>query len=503
MDSKTFSLEDRLRGRDLMGFLPSRLSVGQSIRSAKGAFVGEIADLQLAMSNSNPTPAVGDVITFNVEVGNIGPIDYRAGATIQDVLPAGLTFVSTSSSTGSYDPATGTWTSSVQIPVGVTQSFTIEARVDSLGAIVNTATLTSSDANGSNNTVSNTLNAPCFATGTGIRVWREGAEMDVAVEALVIGDFVGTAAGAHRPIRWLGHRTVDCRNQDNPIAVLPIRIAAHALGNARPARDLFVSPGHAICVDVLGEVLIPAISLVNGSTIQQVKVDEVTYWHVELDSHDVILAENLPAESYLDMGNRSFFKEANIVDFAAGPDAAPAQRTHADFCRPFVDGGAVLDAVKAQLRRRAESLGWAQSDALEMHLVVDGQRLAPVVRGLTARFEVPADAKDVWLEAPTARPCDVSESGDSRDLGVFIRALRIDDGFEVRDVAIDDPLLCIGFHPVEEGSMRWTTGRARLPAALFEGFEESSFLRIELAAKPVPRWVAPAVAERPRLAIVA
>ena len=353
----------------------------------------------------------------------------------------------------------------------------------------------------SNNSNDANVNAAavCYVAGTLIRT----AHGDIAVEHLEKGDLAVTASGAQRPIRWLGSRLTPCRNHPRPHEVMPIRISAHAFGDNRPARDLFVSPGHSICVDVLGEVLIPASALVNGSTVQQVEVDEVTYWHVELDSHDVILAENLPAESYLDMGNRGFFKEADVVDLAVGPDAEPAQRTHADFCRPFVDRGPILDAVKAQLRRRAESLGWSQSDALEMHLVVDGQRLDPVVRGLTARFEVPAEAKDVWLEAPTARPCDVSESGDGRDLGLYIKALRIDDGFEVRDVAIDDPLLCIGFHPVEEGSMRWTAGRARLPAVLWKGYADSFFLRVELAAAPVPRWVAPAVEERPRLAIVA
>ena len=347
----------------------------------------------------------------------------------------------------------------------------------------------------------------CFATDTAIRCARGDMQIEVAVQDLAVGDVVVTASGARRPICWLGHRTIDCRNHPRPQEALPIRISAHALGTNRPARDLFVSPGHSICVDIVGEVLIPAIALVNGSTIQQVDADEVIYFHVELESHDILLAENLPAESYLDMGNRSFFAEADVVDLEASPDADPAQRTHADFCRPFVDGGPVLDAVKMQLRRRAESHGWVRNDALELHLVVDGKRFEPVVRGLTARFEMPADAKDVWLEAPTARPCDVMGSGDSRDLGLFISALRIDDGFELRDIAMNDPLLCIGFHAVEDGPRRWTSGRARLPAALWKGCENGFYLRVELAGMPLPRWLAPAAeavaAERPTLSIVA
>ena len=74
-----------------------------------------------------------------------------------------------------------------------------------------------------------------------------------------------TASGALREIRWLGHRAIDCRKHSHLEQVLPICICAHAFGENLPARDLYVSPGHSICVDVGGEVLIPAGTLVNGS----------------------------------------------------------------------------------------------------------------------------------------------------------------------------------------------------------------------------------------------
>ena len=213
----------------------------------------------------------------------------------------------------------------------------------------------------------------CYRSGTHIRVARGGNVVDVVVEQLVVGDLAVTAPGEHRPIRWLGHRATDCHRHPRPHEVMPVRIAAHAFGEGKPSRDLFVSPGHAICVDVLGEVLIPAGLLVNGSTIVQVEVEEVSYWHVELEGgHDVILAENLPAESYLDMGNRGFFKEADVVDLAASPDADSAQRTHVDFCRPFVAGGAILDAVRAQLVKRAEAQGWPLTSNIDLHLEIDG-----------------------------------------------------------------------------------------------------------------------------------
>ena len=196
-----------------------------------------------------------------------------------------------------------------------------------------------------------TANPVCFAAGTLIRTTRG----DVRIEALHVGDRVVTAAGTARPIRWLGHRVIDCGRHPRPNEVLPVRIAAHAFGEGRPARDLLVSPGHAICVDVGGEVLIPALSLANGTTITRAVVDTVAYWHVELDSHDIILAEGLPSESYLEMGNRSFFAENPIVRIGdVSPDGdRSAPRTHADFCRPFQAAGPIVDAARGTLAARA------------------------------------------------------------------------------------------------------------------------------------------------------
>jgi hypothetical protein len=66
----------------------------------------------------------------------------------------------------------------------------------------------------------------------------------------------------------------------------------------RPISDLWLSPDHAVFVE---DVLIPVQRLVNGSTIVQVRVEWVAYHHVELEQHDVLLAEGLPAERFLDM----------------------------------------------------------------------------------------------------------------------------------------------------------------------------------------------------------
>jgi hypothetical protein len=48
--------------------------------------------------------------------------------------------------------------------------------------------------------------------------------------------------------------------------------------------------------------------LVNRSTIAQLAVDAITYYHIELPQHDVVFAEGLPAETYLETGGRHTFE---------------------------------------------------------------------------------------------------------------------------------------------------------------------------------------------------
>ena len=342
----------------------------------------------------------------------------------------------------------------------------------------------------SRNLLPASIDAPCFATGTRIKTVRG----DIEVEKLVVGDFVITGSGQHRRIRWIGSRTVEPSRYSPPELANPVRIRAHAFGQDRPARDLSVSPGHAIAFDIVGEVLIPAGSLVNGLTLLREEVSSVTYWHVELDSHDLLIAENQAVESYLDMGNRGFFAECAVVSIDAAPDVEPSTRTHAHFCRPFHPDGPLVDVVRSQLRLRAQSLGWRliQPETwADVYLEVDGQIVRPKTRGLSACFLLTGEVKNVWLVCPTSIPREVGVNEDPRSLGLSLAGLRIDDGLgNPKRVALDDPLLCLGFHSMCEDH-RWTAGRARLPAALFDGLDGPLFLNIDLAGAALPRWLAP------------
>ncbi len=140
------------------------------------------------------------------------------------------------------------------------------------------------------------ITVACFVAGT--RILTDAGE--VAVEALRPG--MRVVSLTHRrpvPVKWIGSRTV-------PRAA-PVRIEEGAFGAALPHRSLHLSPDHAVCID---DTLIPVRHLVNGSSIAPVTCPEVPYFHVELHEHAVLLAEGLPAESYLDTDNRAAFASA-------------------------------------------------------------------------------------------------------------------------------------------------------------------------------------------------
>jgi hypothetical protein len=204
-----------------------------------------------------------------------------------------------------------------------------------------TRTESSSDVAGSGVTLEPTLN--CYCRGTLIRT----VSGDTPIEALRVGDCVVAASGEVRPVRWIGSRRLDCTRHPNPLAVWPIHIQAGAFGQGLPARDLWVSPFHSILVDGL---LIRAETLVNDATIRQVPSARVEYWHVELDCHDILLAEGLPGASYLDAGNRTaLVNDGAFVE--AHPDFKPKHL--GETCVPLVRAGQAVQSAEAALFGRA------------------------------------------------------------------------------------------------------------------------------------------------------
>ena len=186
----------------------------------------------------------------------------------------------------------------------------------------------------------------CFLRGTLIAT----PAGDIAIELLSAGDLVTMASGEARPIRWIGYRSYDAPFAARNGRVMPVCITAGALGDNAPTRDLFVSPLHGMAMK--GEdgrvMLVPAEALVNGSTILRRPIEgAVEYYHIELSSSDVLLANGVPTESFVDCDSRAMFVNAAEADRLDPGTASPAWT----FCAPRVTEGAELVRLQNLLQR--------------------------------------------------------------------------------------------------------------------------------------------------------
>jgi microcystin-dependent protein len=203
---------------------------------------------------------------------------------------------------------------------------------------------------------------PCYCPGTLIKTARG----EKRVERLKIGDKVMTASGVARPIKWIGRRSYSGRFIQGSKDILPICIRAGALDDNVPKRDLWISPHHAMYFKNgdLGGVLIEAKDLVNGiSIVQAERVAKVEYVHIELETHDVIIAEGALSESYLDDNNRLLFHNAqDYCELYRDAAAAPAH-----YCAPRLEEGYEVEAARQHIAARAGLLRSA-----------DGERIGPL-----------------------------------------------------------------------------------------------------------------------------
>jgi hypothetical protein len=192
-----------------------------------------------------------------------------------------------------------------------------------------------------------TLPPVCFGAGTRIAC----PTGEVAVEDLRPGDLVLLSGGGSSKIVWVGTRHIECCGEAAPETVWPIRVSPGAFSEGQPYWPLMLSPEHAVFID---GALIPIRLLANGTSIRQVECDSIDYFHIELEHHAIIFAEGLPAESYLDVGNRSWFDN----DSGRGPRSLerPEFAWEGKACAPLIQTGPVVAAARDLLAARAAEL---------------------------------------------------------------------------------------------------------------------------------------------------
>lgn len=142
----------------------------------------------------------------------------------------------------------------------------------------------------------------CFAAGTMV-VTNLGER---PVEDLSEGDMVWTRDNGMQPVRWHGARRIGAAELSRRANLRPIRISAGALGVNQPATDLVVSPQHRILVRSniarrmfgTSELLVAAKQLLGLPGISVVEdAIGVTYVHLMLDRHEVIMSNGAETES--------------------------------------------------------------------------------------------------------------------------------------------------------------------------------------------------------------
>jgi len=206
---------------------------------------------------------------------------------------------------------------------------------------------------------------------------------------------------------------------------------------------------------------------VNGVTVIVEKdIRHVTYHHIELERHDVVLAEGLPAETYLESGNRTMF-ESDAAPMVLHPDFVSLRRERA--CARLLVSGPVVTQARQRLLDRALALGFAVTGDVDLVVKAGLERIRPSeAADGDLLFVLPAGAKEVQLLSGTGVPAEISaDPGDRRVLGVAVAGLALIAGGERHDIRLDDTAH-EGFHDMEAGH-RWTKGAARIALPPYSG----------------------------------
>ena len=312
----------------------------------------------------------------------------------------------------------------------------------------------------------------CYMTGTCIR----SAQGDVAIEDIEAGDQVVVIRDGKEvleAVKWVGFTAIDLSKHAHVEDAAPIRIRAGAIAECQPTEDLFLSPEHCLIID--GRCVSAKLLVNGGSIVSERDHAPFTYYHIELEKHGILLAENTPAESYLDTGNRSAFDNSGSprVLHPTFTLDADAERWLTDACAPLANA-AEIEAIWARLADRSVAIGYPIPEIMtvgdaDVRIVADGMVIvAASARDSRYVFMVPDGVSTVSLVSRFCIPSDKMAPGerDTRRLGVRVNWIAIRSGEAETILAADHPALRDGWHEVEgqaRSIWRWTDGAAAIP----------------------------------------
>jgi hypothetical protein len=300
-----------------------------------------------------------------------------------------------------------------------------------------------------------------FVAGTRVAVQRADlGATECPVEELAEGDLVLTRSGQGatcKPVLRIGRRQVDVASHPNPALATPVRISADALAPGTPRHDLLLSQEALLLFPAPSAddppFLVPAGALINGTNIlRETQPGLLTWFTLELEEHDVILAENTPV--------------ASIRDSRRG-SAEPRPRP--PLCAPLMPPGPTLLALRARLNPASGVLrpqvlispaeAFAPADDLP-HLYVDDREISPEsgTPDWEFCFLLPAESGPARLISASYPSPSVQ---DKRWFGVCVTALELDG----TELPLNGEVPGPGFHPVEGDAnsvWRWTNGNAWL-----------------------------------------
>jgi hypothetical protein len=435
-----------------------------------------LVDVLNGATESIDTPLITGTGSMHISTGgdlvlNVGSI--AATQTIAFTDATGLLTLGTAA-IGGFDAEISGFQAGDKITVQTTAATTFSQHGSAVAAISNGITLgqlTFANATEASLALSTSggLNDEilCFCAGT--KIATPSGEMPV--ERLAVGDKVLNHRGEVRPITWIGVGRI-LATSGRPSAAKPVIIRKGAFAENVPDRDLRVTKGHSFLFD---DVLIPVEFLINHrSILWDDRGQEVELYHIELDSHDILVANGAPAESYRDDGNRWLFQNIN-----AGWHLAPREPY-----APVMTGGEVVDRVWRELLGRAGPREWLPlTDEADLHLLVDGKRVDPIQHDVGQYvFRLSGRPRNVRLRSRSAAPQALGMARDNRSLGVAVRRLILAQARWQRVVEAKDTALVDGYHRYEAvNDLRWTNGDAAVPEMLFSTMSGAAMLRVELA----------------------